>query len=104
MKAFVTGSHAYGTPIEKSDVDLVVFMSEEDLKILQEVSGSTGNSLRFGNLNLLCVTDGDSYEVWLKGTRELREKAPVERTEAVAHFKSLRHQWGIVFPYKPERI
>lgn len=36
MKAFVTGNYAYGTPTDKSDVDLVVFISE------QKISGSAG--------------------------------------------------------------
>lgn len=29
MNAFITGSHAYGTPREDSDIDLVVLVEDE---------------------------------------------------------------------------
>jgi hypothetical protein len=106
VKAFITGSHAYGTPREDSDIDLVVFVSPNDLKKLAGVEGGDsaryGNLaqafLRFGNLNLLAVDNDTDYEVWLKGTVDLKARRPVTRDEAVAHFKMLQTE------ARPEQI
>ena len=40
MKAFLTGSQAYGTATEFSDIDLVVRMGREEIKQLIELSGT----------------------------------------------------------------
>lgn len=37
-RSFVTGSHAYGTPDEESDVDLVILVTEDDLMILRKLA------------------------------------------------------------------
>ena len=121
LKAFITGSHAYGTPKKNSDIDLVVFISEEDLKALEKFAasvanlssdreiegtlrlqevrddyvGSGGTSFRFGGLNLLCVTDPIRYGVWLVGTALLKTQAPVDRETAVNTFAELREEAGL---------
>lgn len=98
MRAFLTGSRAYGTPRETSDTDLVVFVTEKDIEVLisqghQRDFGSgtgLGNvSLRFGGMNLICLTDITDYEIWAEGTKRLIERAPVTRQEAVAMFDRL---------------
>lgn len=69
MNAFITGSHAYGTPNKDSDVDLVVRMSKATLKKLHELSGiKEGEPLRFGNLNLIACTNDLEMAVWKVGT------------------------------------
>jgi hypothetical protein len=103
----VTGSHAYGTPREDSDIDLVVFVSPADMKKLiglesgadAERYGSLAQVfLRFGNLNLICVDNDTDYDVWLKGTAALKARKPVTRDEAVVLFKQLQKE------ARPEQI
>lgn len=103
MTAFVTGSRAYGTPRPDSDVDLVVPIDAAALRELLDVvnedevssgSGYHGVSLRFGRLNLICVTGPRQLDAWSSGTKALKAKAPVARDEAVALFKSLLDAWS----------
>lgn len=121
MKAFITGSHAYGTPNSNSDVDLVILVGHADLEDLEKLGdkqyevdrrpvggrtdsdpGTPGSeqhrtaSVRFGRLNLICATDPIAYGVWLKGTRELERRGDkVTREYAVAFFRELRAEHGI---------
>lgn len=112
MKAFVTGSCAYGLVKKDSDVDLVVFVSDADMRLLEKFadSGSTlakgrppsaegeqgiQASLRFGRLNLLCVTDPIAYEVWRRGTVLLEREGEVTRDLAVRLFSMLREWAGL---------
>lgn len=100
MKAFITGSYTYGTPNEKSDIDLVVFCSVDDQDILGEVAeigklGYSGPSFMFGQLNLIVCTDQDLYNIWETGTRILKRKKdksgkPISREEACKLFDALR--------------
>lgn len=100
MNAFLTGSQVYGTPHEKSDIDLVVLVSQPELEILaahhrsdsdpEVYKGMTSTALRFGKLNLLCVTDEADLAVWRSGTDELVARKPVTRPEAVALFTAKR--------------
>jgi hypothetical protein len=99
LKAFLTGSHVYGTPHESSDINLVVFMSQDDLDRLRMLGCDEGDEqyddnsiacLRFGKLNLLCVTDAADYGAWRSGTDELVARSPVTREEAIAVFVEKR--------------
>jgi predicted nucleotidyltransferase len=102
MKAFITGSRAYGTPREDSDTDLVVMVSPDDMRRLRSQADITEDDegeypedghtgvLRFGKLNLLCVTQPDDYEAWREGTAELIARRPVTREEAVEVFTRKR--------------
>lgn len=111
MKAFLTGSRIYSIPTKKSDIDLVVFMEGYELNKLigyveqkkswwgrfldrfrevKEYDNTHSASLRFGPLNLLCVTTQHDYDVWRTGTDHLKKLAPVLRTTAVLTFKDLQ--------------
>lgn len=105
MKSFLTGSRRYGTPHPDSDIDLVVLMDGPELTELAKLASNSddfgspggpqyedGFSLRFGNLNLLCVTQEKHFKVWKQGTDELVAKKPVTRDEAILHLAQLRHQ------------
>lgn len=121
VKAFVTGSRVYGAPTRKSDIDLVVMTTPAQIEALRELAdaddplhkptewsdpgpmddvGGLTASLKFGNLNLICVTGHIGYGVWLTGTKELAKLAadrgrPVTRDEAVLHFRALREKHGL---------
>jgi hypothetical protein len=118
VHVFLTGSQAYGCPTAKSDVDLVVLVTPATLTALQRLAdpepepaaprgtdsdpGTPGHdraltaSLRFGRLNLICVTDPIAYGVWAKGTAQLEARLePVGRDEATALFRSLRALHGL---------
>jgi len=108
MKAFITGSRAYGRPREDSDIDLVIHCSSGERVLLQMLADpdppaivdepgyndARGYQMRFGRLNLLVCTTDDQYAVWLLGTRALQDRQqnkpePVTREEAVAVFQSI---------------
>ncbi len=88
FNAFITGSYAYGTPHEESDIDLVICMDggtidSENLWYLSESS----NTCRFGKLNLIILAP-DRFEDWKKVNDELMERGyDVPREEAVAAFQ-----------------
>lgn len=112
--AFLTGSHAYGTPTEDSDVDLVVLCSEADANILRRLADNAGKfleipvgdkvavlpndgcyALRFGKLNLLACFTQSAYSAWSEGTEELVTERPVPRQEAVRVFDRTRAKYGV---------
>lgn len=107
MNAFITGSHAYGIPDADSDLDLVILLSDDDFTLLcgfyvakggegLDLSylsdDSCGISLRFGELNILCVNDARDWETWRKGTHDLVAMKPVSRETAVEVFQRLRKE------------
>ena len=107
MQAFITGSRAYGEPTDESDIDLVVYVSNDDLQILIDgylvgeaelpARASGGDdvsaSLRFGCLNLICVSDRRMYDAWLQGTHELKARGePVSREEAIEYLSQKRFE------------
>lgn len=114
LRSFVTGSQAYGTPTEDSDVDLMVWVTSSDLNRLrgmadkkkptkdftgEESQGSDGgpeaDSLRFGKLNLIAVTWKEAFLAWQRGTEELIARRnggerSISRDEAIELFRELR--------------
>lgn len=92
-RAFLTGSRAYGTPSEDSDIDIAMLLSKEDLdallKLCDGVDATSPNpyqsgwSLRFGKLNLLCFDSEPEFKGWMKATELLIERKPVTRQTAI---------------------
>lgn len=86
MRAFITGSRAYGVPREDSDLDLVVLLSTEDGNTIWKLS-EEGPAVRFGMLNLIVYPDCDSerekFRKWFEVTEELKRRSPVTREEAI---------------------
>lgn len=94
-KSFLTGSRAYGKPRPDSDIDLVMRICSDDLDKLKcsgvcdsfyDYPENDGSSLKFGKLNLICVTTDVKFEAWAEGTVNLIARAPVSREDAIAHF------------------
>lgn len=95
MKAFITGSRAYGTPRQDSDTDLVIRADNSVLETLRACSDDTsGNpyALRFGTLNVVACTSNEQYEAWKTGTDQMIANAPVTREHAVGIIKDLLGQ------------
>ena len=100
--AFITGSRAYGTPHEDSDLDLVVFTDTQTiLKMLEfigdehQLNYQTPNSTQFtvGGLNFIMTNDYAIYRAWLDGTKVLKTKAPVSRETAIKYLSKKRHKY-----------
>lgn len=98
MKSFVTGSHAYGTPNENSDIDLVVLLEGSDtFKLIEHADSNNGClngsggpddvSLRFGKLNLIVLADEEKFHLWKAATDTLTARRPVTRQEAVDYHR-----------------
>lgn len=108
MNAFITGSHAYGTPTKESDIDLVVLLSDKDYDKLTGIVEDTkdaswdgpelgydSTSLRFGSLNIICLTDNKAYVAWRDGTIQLKKEAPVTRERAIEVLSGLLDKYGV---------
>lgn len=91
MKAFVTGSRAYGKPRRSSDIDLVIFCDEETKALLLKHGGKT---FKFGKIQVIPCTDKTTYEIWRKGTEQLVDEAPVMRERAIKVFEKYEEQAG----------
>lgn len=96
MRAFITGSRCYGTPRPDSDLDLVVLVDEDTLEQLESmaeelepsVPGVEYATLRFGLLNVIALLDEGDFNTWRDVTRQLYERRPVTREQAVAALKA----------------
>jgi hypothetical protein len=95
--SFVTGSRAYGTPREDSDIDLAVCVSSKDLELLmggqptgdaQYQEGTRSTSLRFGKLNLLAFVNRADFDAWMVANEMLKKQRPVTRERAVQTIKA----------------
>ncbi len=92
--AFLTGSHAYGTPTALSDIDLVVYVP--DKKAHDFLWGKTEGdcddddypTIQFGKLNLVACFTLKRYDTWLQVTNELIEQKPVSREDAIKAFQA----------------
>jgi predicted nucleotidyltransferase len=87
MNAFLTGSRAYGTPREDSDVDVVILVSPEAENVLLGL-GASGNGIRFGQLNLIICTEASRFDRWAEVTSQLVSRRPVSREDAIAEFNA----------------
>lgn len=118
--AVLTGSQVYGIPKPDSDVDLVILISPRDIEKLRSLAekhdgnhkdsdggpqtiNETSASLRFGRLNLICVSDPLAFEVWRRGTKALclnleQTGRAISRDIAVEHFDKLRDWAGLKTP------
>lgn len=90
MRAYITGSRAYGTPRDDSDIDLVIACGSNDLFELWESVDHT--RLMFGKLNLVAFNvdvpeEAARYERWLKVHNGLVERKPVTKEQAIAAFR-----------------
>jgi len=99
MKAFLTGSHAYGAPTSESDVDLVVLVTEAEAAVLREQSETKQIPHRYGNLNLIILTDVLEYNAWATFTKDMQTQRedtgqPVTKEEAKAAFMPRRIRCG----------
>jgi predicted nucleotidyltransferase len=95
--AFLTGSHAYGTPRKGSDIDVVVRMDEDQAVAL---AGHLSTELRethyprasvrlkHGQLDIIAVCNDEEFEAWRRITDFLVSIAPVTRDQAVKAFRS----------------
>lgn len=93
--AVITGSHAYGTPDDKSDLDLVVLVDHRTERILNKHSESQG-TIRFGKLNVITVTNPTDYAYWLLATKIMQRSGnKFTKIEAKAILDQFRHALGI---------
>ncbi len=95
FECFLTGSHAYGSPRPKedpfpSDIDIAACVTDDLLAKLRELAdpnpgsgrGINHRSLRFGNMNLICLSRSE-YPAWREANDELIAARPVERSHAI---------------------
>lgn len=85
-EAFITGSRAYGTVREDSDIDLAVVVTPEEAQLLKNLSEQCPKTV-FGRLNLVIFVntkdDLERYKAWKKVNEELKRRRPVTRQFAI---------------------
>ena len=100
---FVTGSSIYGKYYtEKSDIDLVVYMTHKDLRTLREAAGKEDDwfseyrgfapdcePLKFDNLNIIPVITKKQYKLWKKATKVCKKICPTTKKQAIEIFDSI---------------
>lgn len=91
MKAFITGSQAYGTPDANSDIDIVMFVDSATKKLLMSLlptalTDYNGNVKTFksGKVHLIVTDDQKTYTAWATATQALTAMRPVSREQAQA--------------------
>lgn len=82
---FLTGSHVYGVPTIKSDIDLAILVTDETFNFLYDHK-EDGSSIRFGSLNLIMFTEVSKFNKWKEVTKELEKQKPVTRDFAISKF------------------
>ncbi|MDE1971298.1 MAG: nucleotidyltransferase domain-containing protein [Patescibacteria group bacterium] len=90
-EAFLTGSYAYGTPTDVSDIDIVLYLSNEQLSNFEKVFPVTkindGRYMsRAGILNFIICLDHRDYNSWKTVTDSLISQKPVTRKYAIENF------------------
>ena len=112
MRAFITGSRAYGKPGPKSDIDLVVMADDEAVAILQEHTEGE-RTVRFGRLNLILCFSETEFAAWRITTDRLKKLkvetgATFDKVAAHAQFEKDRQTVGVEYKgdsgedYSPE--
>jgi hypothetical protein len=101
MKSFITGSHAYGNPGPKSDIDLVVMVDDLGEEILRKFSEGC-RTVRFGKLNLIICCSESEFAAWKFSTdklKKLHRETGATFTKEAAHavFEKDRQALGIQY-------
>lgn len=101
MKAFITGSQAYGTAHCKSDVDLVIVVDAATKEKLIALSDLGSWPIRFGSLNLVVIDadDEDLYKAWRKATKECTRIAEqcgtITKEKVIEIHERIREEAGV---------
>lgn len=90
-EAFITGSRAYGTPREDSDIDLVVLATSEACSMLTQHRDPSSKSVRYGRLNIILFSSEQSeqvisFKMWREINNQLIKQKPVTRDFAKEQF------------------
>lgn len=99
MKAFITGSQAYGSPTSKSDVDLVVYCDSETKQKLIELSDAGKMPCIFGKLNLIFATNEQTYKAWAEAKEICEVMKPLTQEEACLVHDKIRNKYGITYDH-----
>lgn len=86
LQSFITGSYAYGTPTESSDIDMVILLNSGNVlhtNFLKMQDVTESNKIMFGNLNIIAVYEQETFDAWQFATEELIKRKPVTRQEAI---------------------
>lgn len=96
-RAFITGSRRFGTPREDSDLDVVMLVDPTMLPLLAQHSDPVYDpsvhygkisAFRFGDLNIIALTDATEFDIWERVSSELAARVkttgkPVTRNQAI---------------------
>lgn len=98
MRAFITGSRAYGRPTKYSDLDLVIHTDQATKRALERYAGVEQDTpVYFGvgnkRINLIICETEEQMAVWKLGTAQLQlkreEEGPINKEYAKEFFMEL---------------
>lgn len=92
MEAYITGSRAYGTPRDNSDIDLVIACRTDDISTLWEFTEANDGRCAYGLLNLVVFNldkpdEVKRYESWKAAHDRLVARSPVTKDDAIKEFR-----------------
>lgn len=103
---FLTGSRAYGTPRDDSDIDIVI--RTDDKALVEALTKANEMDVRpnpfyfptrVGPLNIMVCTTDNAYRAWREGTETIKqfakENGPASREMAIKVLSDCRHRYGV---------
>jgi len=96
MRAFITGSRAFGYATPTSDLDLVIY-ADETIKVQLTKLSESERTIKFGQLNLIVVTSEEEYSAFLLAKKRCLNYKIDNREEAIAIHDTARKQFDVFY-------
>lgn len=94
MRAFITGSRAFGYATPTSDLDLVIY-ADESIKVQLTKLSESERTIKFGQLNLIVVTSEEEYSAFLLAKKRCLNYRVENKEEAIAIHDTARKQFDV---------
>ena len=96
MRAFVTGSRAFGYATPTSDLDLVIY-ADESIKVQLTKLSESERTIKFGQLNLIVVTSEEEYSAFLLAKKRCLNYRVENREESIAIHDKTRKEFDVYY-------
>jgi len=94
MRAFITGSRAFGYATPTSDLDLVIY-ADESIKVQLTKLSESERTIKFGQLNLIVVTSEEEYSAFLLAKKRCLNYRVENKEESIAIHDKTRKEFDV---------
>lgn len=94
MRAFITGSRAFGYATPTSDLDLVIY-ADESIKVQLTKLSESERTIKFGQLNLIVVTSEEEYSAFLLAKKRCLNYRVENKEESKAIHDKTRKEFDV---------